>query len=68
MRVHTVQAACGLADDGRSSLAALQAIHAGLRITVVSAGTSTYCISNTQGNVTYYKNGPGAAITATACT
>ncbi len=50
------------------TLAALQTIHAGIRITVVSAGASTYCISNTQGNVTYYKNGPGANITTTACT
>ena len=50
------------------TLAALQAIHAGIKITVVSSGTSTYCISNTQGNVTFYKNGPGAIITTTACT
>jgi type IV pilus assembly protein PilA len=50
------------------TLAALRAIHAGIEITVVSAGASTYCVSNMQGSVTYYKNGPGADITTTACT
>src|SRR5688500_17714378 len=35
---------------------------------VVSAGASTYCISGVSGNATYYKNGPGGDITATACT
>ena len=35
---------------------------------VVSAGASTYCISGSSGATTYYKNGPGGDITATACT
>jgi type IV pilus assembly protein PilA len=47
---------------------ALKAIDAGVKITVVSAGASTYCISNTQGSFTYYKAGPASDISATACT
>lgn len=46
----------------------LLGIDAAVRITVVSAGASTYCISNTQGGYTAYKNGPAGAITGTACT
>jgi type IV pilus assembly protein PilA len=46
----------------------LQGIDAGIQITVVSAGASTYCISNTQGSYTYYKNGPAGDITDVACT
>ena len=48
--------------------ASLAAIDAGVQLTVVSVGASTYCVSNTQGGFTYYKNGPAGAITATACT
>ncbi len=48
--------------------ASLAAIDAGVKITVVSGGASTYCISNTQGGYTYYKNGPAGAITSLACT
>src|ERR1044072_1767681 len=33
----------------------LAAIDAGVQVTVVSAGASTYCIRNTQGSSTYYK-------------
>jgi type IV pilus assembly protein PilA len=50
------------------SLANLQAIDAGIQITVVSGGTSTYCVKNTQGSFTYYKAGPAGTITTTACT
>ena len=46
----------------------LAAIDAGVQITVVSAGTSTYCISNTQGGFTYYKAGPAASVSTTLCT
>ena len=39
------------------------------KITVVSAGASTYCIRNSEpASPSYYKNGPGGAITTTACT
>ena len=48
--------------------AGLKGIDAGVKITVVSAGASTYCISNTQGGFTYYKNGPAGDITTVACT
>jgi type IV pilus assembly protein PilA len=48
--------------------AALAAIDAGVKVTVVSVGASTYCISNTQGTFTAYKNGPAETISATACT
>jgi type IV pilus assembly protein PilA len=46
----------------------LAAIDAGIKITVVSASASTYCISDTQGGFSYYKNGPSGAVTTTACT
>jgi len=46
----------------------LTGIDAGVSITVVSAGASTYCISDTQGSFTYYKNGPAGDITTVACT
>ena len=46
----------------------LTGIDAGVTVTVVSAGASTYCISDTQGSFTYYKNGPAGDITTVACT
>ena len=46
----------------------LAGIDAGVKITVVSAGPSTYCLSDTQGGFTYYKNGPAGDITTTVCT
>ena len=46
----------------------LKAIDAGIKITVVGAGSaSTYCISAQSGNYTYYKNGPAANITTATC-
>jgi type IV pilus assembly protein PilA len=47
---------------------ALAAIDAGVKVTIVSVGASTYCISNTQGTYTAYKNGPTGSISAVACT
>jgi type IV pilus assembly protein PilA len=52
-------------------LAALQGIDQSIdadTITVVSASASSYCISDTEGSDTYYKNGPADAIDTTACT
>ena len=46
----------------------LTGIDAGVTVTVVSAGASTYCISDTQGSFTFYKNGPAGDITTVACT
>jgi type IV pilus assembly protein PilA len=46
----------------------LTGIDAGVTVTVVSAGASTYCISDTQGSFTFYKNGPAGDITTAACT
>jgi type IV pilus assembly protein PilA len=46
----------------------LTGIDAGVTVTVVSAGASTYCISDTQGTFTFYKNGPAGDITTVACT
>ena len=45
----------------------LTGIDAGVSVTVVSAGPSTYCISDTQGTFTFYKNGPAGDITTVAC-
>ena len=50
------------------SVASLAAIDTGVKVSVVSGTASTYCISNTQGSYTYYKNGPAADITTVACT
>jgi type IV pilus assembly protein PilA len=52
------------------TLAALQAIDAGIKATPGSAGDQTatsYCISATSGSYTYSKTGPSGAITAAAC-
>ena len=46
----------------------LRGIDAGVSITVVSAGASTYCISDTQGSFTFYKNGPAGDVTTVVCT
>ena len=50
--------------------AVLQASYdAGIKkITVVSAGATTYCIKSTVGASTYYKNGPSSDITTNVCT
>jgi type IV pilus assembly protein PilA len=59
------------ADNGTyvgMNVAALTTIDAGVKVTVVSAGAATYCISYSQGGFTRYKNGPGAPITAAVCT
>ena len=58
--------------NGYSSVttALLQASYdAGIKhITIVSATATTYCIKSTVGASTYYKAGPSADITTTACT
>ena len=46
----------------------LASYDAGLKVTVVSKSATGYCISNTQGNYSYYKNGPAGQITSAACT
>ena len=59
------------ADNGTyvgMNAATLAAIDAGVKVTIISAGASTYCVSNTQGTSTAFKNGPASSITATACT
>jgi len=50
--------------------AGLQGIDAGVKLAPLTAAKQTataYCISATVGNKTWYKGGPGAAITTTAC-
>src|SRR6266480_2361303 len=37
-------------------------------VTIVSASTTTYCLSSTVGASTYYKAGPASDITTTVCT
>ena len=41
---------------------------AGLKVTVLSAGSSTYCVKSGSGTFTFYKNGPTGSITTLACT
>jgi type II secretion system protein G len=53
--------------DNMSEASLLADYDAGLKITVESASGNTYCISNTQGNYTYRKNGPAASISEAAC-
>jgi type IV pilus assembly protein PilA len=43
-----------------------QGIPAG--ISIVSGSSDIYCIKSTYGNTSFFKNGPAARITATACT
>jgi type IV pilus assembly protein PilA len=52
------------------TLALLQSTYdAGVKnVLVVSASTTTYCISSTVGNYSYYKAGPSADIGTAACT
>jgi len=50
------------------TLGALTAYDAGIKITVVSAGVSTYCVSAQVGNKIAYKHGPQSDITTNACT
>jgi type IV pilus assembly protein PilA len=35
---------------------------------VLSASDATYCVRSTHGDVSYFKNGPGATVTTVACT
>jgi type IV pilus assembly protein PilA len=55
------------------SVAALKLIDGGIAsdgtngLFVVSAADSTYCLRSVRGGATFYKHGPGAAITSTAC-
>ena len=37
-------------------------------VSVVSGSDDTYCLRSTQGDVTFFKNGPGATVTTDACT
>jgi type IV pilus assembly protein PilA len=51
------------------NMASLTAIDAGIKISSTMSGTATtYCISATVGSFTYYKGGPSADVTTTACT
>ena len=48
----------------------LQGIDAGIKLNALTAAkqtATTYCISSTVGNKTWYKGGPALAITTTAC-
>ena len=48
----------------------LKGIDAGIKLAPITPAKQTataYCISAVSGNYTYYKGGPGAAITTTAC-
>ena len=54
------------------SLAALQAIDSGVKLNDPAASAAkqtltSYCISATVGGKTWYRGGPGATITTTAC-
>jgi type IV pilus assembly protein PilA len=48
--------------------AALIAIDAGIKVSVVGIPGASYCITNTQGGFSYMKDGPAAAIVEGDCT
>ena len=52
------------------SVGALKAIDSGLSsaVSVISAGTSAYCLHATVGGKDAYFSGPGGTVTSTACT
>jgi type IV pilus assembly protein PilA len=50
------------------SLTSLKAIDAATKINVISGTATTYCISATSGNYTFFKAGPAADITTAVCT
>ena len=60
-------ATTGVSPAPGMSLTSLKTIDAGIKIAVVSGTTTTYCISATSGNYTYFKAGPAADITTTVC-
>jgi type IV pilus assembly protein PilA len=49
------------------TVAALQAIDAGVSVTVPSAAAATYCIQSTVSGQTARKNGPAAAVELASC-
>jgi type IV pilus assembly protein PilA len=49
------------------TVATLKAYDAGIKISVKSAAATTYCVLNQVGTFTYYKAGPGGAITTVSC-
>jgi type IV pilus assembly protein PilA len=53
---------------GSATTTTLAKYDAGIKVTVLSATTSQYCVKSTSANVTFYKAGPAAAITTLACT
>lgn len=53
---------------GSATTTTLVKYDSGVKVTVVSAGASTYCVSSQVGNKTFYKNGPAADITSFPCT
>jgi type IV pilus assembly protein PilA len=53
--------------DNMTAASLLADYDAGLKITVNSASGNSYCVSNTQGNYTFRKNGPSSSIEEQAC-
>jgi type IV pilus assembly protein PilA len=59
-----------LASGTAPDTAGLKGIDAGIKLDALTAAKQTatsYCISSTVGGKTWYKGGPGAAISTTAC-
>jgi prepilin-type N-terminal cleavage/methylation domain-containing protein len=53
---------------GSATTTTLVKYDAGIKVTVISATTSQYCVKSTSGNFTFYKAGPAAFITTVVCT
>ena len=53
---------------GTATTTKLSTYDAGIKVTVISSAAATYCVKASSGSYTYYKAGPAAAITVTACT
>lgn len=54
--------------SGMTRTKLLASYDAGLKASVLTVSTSYYCIKDTMGTFSYYKAGPAANITTTACT
>jgi prepilin-type N-terminal cleavage/methylation domain-containing protein len=53
---------------GTATTTKLSTYDAAIKVSVLSSSTSTYCVKSVSGAFTYYKAGPGSAITTVVCT
>ena len=49
------------------TITALKTYDAGIKVSIVSASTTSYCVKSAVGSKVWYKNGPGGSITTAVC-